>query len=211
METTSSFLKSVSKRVWAAPQRPFRVCSWNRETKKWVTAGTLEELKERAAQALLMSTLLTLVCEEDGTELDSDEFFMALPDNTVFMGLKPGESWKPHPLNQRDGHKPRDNKPRAGKDIAQVTFDLYKKSPKDVFGSLNVKATYQGLYSVSADFQCLGPKKFLREALKLLSTLLNTAGYLLISTAKVIRRVIQGADFLEAQQSKAVANTEYWH
>ncbi|XP_057197724.1 cell death activator CIDE-B [Triplophysa rosa] len=211
METTSSLLKSVARRVWAAPQRPFRVCSWNRETKKWVTAGTLEELKERAAQALLMSTLLTLVCEEDGTELDSDEFFMALPDNTVFMGLKPGETWKHHPLHQRGGHKPGDNKPRTGRDIAQVTFDLYKKSPKDVFGSLNVKATYQGLYSVSADFQCLGPKKFLREALKVLSTLLNAAGYLLISSAKVIRRVIQGADFLEAQQSKSVSNTEYWH
>ncbi len=54
------------------------------------------------------------------------------------------------------------NKPRNGKDIASVTFDLYKMSPKDVFGSLNVKATFQGLYSVSADFQCLGPKKVLR-------------------------------------------------
>lgn len=52
----------------------------------------------QAAQALLMSTLPTLVCEEDGTELDSDEFFMALPDNTVFMGLQPGQSWKPHPV-----------------------------------------------------------------------------------------------------------------
>lgn len=54
------------------------------------------------------------------------------------------------------------NKSRNGKDIAQVTFDLYKTSPRDLFGSLSVKATFQGLYSVSADFQCLGPKKVLR-------------------------------------------------
>lgn len=54
------------------------------------------------------------------------------------------------------------NKPRTGRDIARVTFDLYKMSPKDLFGSLSVKATFQGLYSVSADFQCLGPKKILR-------------------------------------------------
>lgn len=54
------------------------------------------------------------------------------------------------------------SKPRNGKDIARVTFDLYKMSPKDMFGSLSVKATFQGLYSVSADFQCLGPKKVLR-------------------------------------------------
>lgn len=54
------------------------------------------------------------------------------------------------------------NKPRTGRDIARVTFDLYRINPKDVFGSLNVKATFQGLYSVSANFECLGPKKILR-------------------------------------------------
>lgn len=210
METTSSLLKSVSRRVWAPPQRPFRVCSWNREIKKGVTAGTLEELKEKAAQVLLISNVLTLVCEEDGTEVDSDEFLTVLPDNTVFMGLKPGETWKPHPLHQRSGYKPADDKPRTGRDIAQVTFDLYRTSPKDLFGSLNVKATYQGVYSVSADFQCLGPKKVLREALKMMSALLHAAGYLLISSANVIRRIIQGADFLDAQQGKPVAHTAYW-
>lgn len=57
---------------------------------------------------------------------------------------------------------PAHDKPRTGKDIARVTFDLYRISPKDIFGSLSVKATFQGLYSVSADFQCLGPKKVLR-------------------------------------------------
>lgn len=57
---------------------------------------------------------------------------------------------------------PAHNKPRTGKDIARVTFDLYRMSPKDIFGSLSVKATFQGLYSVSADFQCLGPKKVFR-------------------------------------------------
>lgn len=49
---TSSFpislsIRSVSRRVWSPPQRPFRVCSWNREVKKGITAGTLEELKEK--------------------------------------------------------------------------------------------------------------------------------------------------------------------
>ncbi|KAJ3584015.1 hypothetical protein NHX12_014512 [Muraenolepis orangiensis] len=37
----------VTRRVWSPPQRPFRVCSHNRETRKGVTAGTLEELRER--------------------------------------------------------------------------------------------------------------------------------------------------------------------
>ncbi|XP_062850394.1 cell death activator CIDE-B [Trichomycterus rosablanca] len=211
METTSSLLKSVSRRVWSAPQRPFRVCSWNRETRKGVTAGTLEELKQRAAHALLIPLLLSLVCEEDGTEVDSDEFFMALPDNTVFMCLKPGQTWKPHPLGLRGSSniKPADSKPRNGRDIAQVTFDLYRLNPKDVFGSLNVKATFQGLYSVSADFQCLGPKKVIREALRMISTVLQAAGHMLITSATVIRRIIQGADLLEAQGGHQI-QIEHW-
>lgn len=40
-------LRSVSRRVWSPPQRPFRVCSWNREVKKGITAGTIEELQEK--------------------------------------------------------------------------------------------------------------------------------------------------------------------
>ncbi|KAF4089025.1 hypothetical protein AMELA_G00061830 [Ameiurus melas] len=163
MATTSSLIKSVSRRVWAAPQRPFRVCSCNREIRKGLTSSTLEELKDRAAHTLLISTLLSLVCEEDGTEVDSDEFLMTLPDNTVLMALEPGQTWRPHPLGQRGSNiTPADNKPRNGRDIARVTFDLYRLNPKDIFGSLSVKATFQGLYSVSADFQCLGPKKVLR-------------------------------------------------
>ncbi|XP_067257581.1 cell death activator CIDE-B [Chanodichthys erythropterus] len=207
METTTSLFRSVSRRVWSPPQRPFRVCSWNREVKKGITAGTLEELKEKAAQALFITTVLILVCEEDGTEVDSDEFLITLPDNTIFMALKPGEIWKPHPLLQRGGNKPGHSKPRTGKDIAQITFDLYRTHPKDVFGSLNVKATFKGLYSVSADFQCLGPKKVLREALKFMSSLLHAAGHLLITSASVIRRIIQGADLLQGQQVQPV---EYW-
>ncbi|KAJ3584621.1 hypothetical protein NHX12_015116 [Muraenolepis orangiensis] len=102
MDTTSSLIKSVTRRVWSPPQRPFRVCSHNRETRKGVTAGTLEELRERASQALLLSlstaaSLVLLVCEEDGTQVDSEDFFMALPDNTVLMALESGDTWRPLP------------------------------------------------------------------------------------------------------------------
>ena len=138
-------------------------------------------------QALLLSlsaVSLSLVCEEDGTEVDSDEFLITLPDNIALMALEPGQTWKPLPVgwttdtkchfisdgSYRTVSRPLqgavvlkdNNKSRTGRDIARVTFDLYRLSPKDMFGSLNVKATFQGLYSVSADFQCLGPKKVLR-------------------------------------------------
>ncbi|RVE60444.1 hypothetical protein OJAV_G00180920 [Oryzias javanicus] len=205
MESTSSLIKSVTRRVWSPPQRPFRVCCQRRETKKGVTAGTLEELKEKTCQALLMSLSalsLCLVCEEDGTEVDSDEFLMTLPDNTVLMALQPGQTWSPLPgsVVLKD-----QNKPRTGRDIARVTFDLYRISPKDVFGSLSVKATFQGLYSVSADFQCLGPKKVLREMLRVASTLLQAAGHLLITSASMIRRIIEGAELWQPQRAEYTA------
>ncbi|XP_076017815.1 lipid transferase CIDEB [Genypterus blacodes] len=204
MDTTSSFIKSVTKRVWSPSQRPFRVCSNNRDTRKGVTAGTLEELREKVCQALLLSlsaVSLCLVCEEDGTEVDTDEFLMTLPDNTILMVLEPGQTWRPHMAAVVT--KSQDpNKPRTGKDIARVTFDLYKMNPKDVFGSLNVKATFQGLYSVSADFQCLGPKKVLREVLRVASTLLQAAGHLLITSASLLRRIIEGAEFWQPQRAQ---------
>ncbi|XP_031706589.1 lipid transferase CIDEB [Anarrhichthys ocellatus] len=205
MDTTSSFIKSVTKRVWSPPQRPFRVCCHDRETRKGITAGTLEELKERVCQALLLSlsaVSLSLACEEDGTEVDSDKFFMTLPDNTMLMALEPGQTWRPQPGAVVS--KSQEHKPRTGRDIARVTFDLYRISPKDVFGSLNVKATFQGLYSVSANFECLGPKKILREALRVASTLLHAAGHLLITSASIIRRIIEGAELWQPQQK-----TEY--
>ncbi|XP_038586281.1 cell death activator CIDE-B [Micropterus salmoides] len=208
MDTTSSFIKSVTKRVWSPPQRPFRVCCHNRETRKGITAGTLEELKERVCQALLLSlsaVSLFLVCEEDGTEVDSDEFLMTLPDNTMLMALQPGQTWKPQSgsvVSRSQDH----NKPRTGRDIARVTFDLYRTSPKDVFGSLNVKATFQGLYSVSANFQCLGPKKVLREALRVASSLLYAAGHLLITSASMIRRIIEGAEIWQPQRTEYTAS-----
>lgn len=54
-------------------------------------------------------------------------------------------------------------KPKHSKDIARITFDVYKQNPRDLFGSLNVKATFYGLYSMSCDFQGVGPKKVLRS------------------------------------------------
>uniref|UniRef100_A0AAQ4RG86 Cell death inducing DFFA like effector b n=1 Tax=Gasterosteus aculeatus aculeatus TaxID=481459 RepID=A0AAQ4RG86_GASAC len=192
------FLRSVTKRVWSPPQRPFRVCRHDRETRKGITAGTLEELKERSLDdALLLplsATSLSLACEEDGTEVDSDEFLMTLPDNTMLMALEPGQTWRPQPVCSTKRY------------IARVTFDLYRMSPKDVFGSLNVKATFQGLYSVSANFECLGPKKILREALRVASALLHAAGHLLITSASMIRRIIEGAELWQPQRTEYTAS-----
>lgn len=36
---------------------------------------------------------LTLVLEEDGTVVDSEEFFQSLPNSTLLMVLEKGEMW----------------------------------------------------------------------------------------------------------------------
>jgi len=35
------------------------------------------------------------VLETDGTQVDDSEYFRSLPDNTVFLLLRPGERWCP--------------------------------------------------------------------------------------------------------------------
>ncbi|XP_077597684.1 lipid transferase CIDEB isoform X2 [Stigmatopora nigra] len=207
MESTTSLLRSVSKRVWSPTQRPFRVRGPQGEAKKGVTASTLEELKDKVCRALSLEALASLVCEEDGTEVDSDEFLDTLPDNAAIVALGPGQTWQPSASLALRKDK-LDSK--EAKDIASVTFDLYKINPKDMFGSLSVKATFQGLYSVSADFQCLGPKKVLREALRVASALLNAAGHLLITSASVIRRVIEGVELWQPPQTKDNNTKKYY-
>jgi len=49
---------------------------------------------------------MMLVCEEDGTEVDSEEFFMALSDNTVLMALESGQTWKPQPVMRHPTTQP---------------------------------------------------------------------------------------------------------
>lgn len=56
----------------------------------------------QVCQALLLclsAASLSLVCEEDGTEVDSDEFLMTLPDNVMLMALEPGQTWKPQAVS----------------------------------------------------------------------------------------------------------------
>ncbi|KAM9321521.1 lipid transferase CIDEB [Gastrophryne carolinensis] len=198
----SALIKSVSsvgseisrrvKTVAAAPQRPFRVCSHDRSARKGVTAGTLRELVAKAMDAFFLTGIVTLVLEEDGTWLDTEEFFETLEDGSVIMVLERGQKWSPkkgvlsYSLQQE--------KPKNSRDIARITFDIYKLNPRDLFGSLNIKATFYGLYSMSCDFQCLGPKKVIRELLKVISTTLQGMGRLLLVASGVLKRLLDGSD-----------------
>lgn len=44
---------------------------------------------------VLTAGIITLVLEEDGTVVDTEEFFKSLDDNTHFMVLEKGQKWTP--------------------------------------------------------------------------------------------------------------------
>ncbi|KAJ7313169.1 hypothetical protein JRQ81_004443 [Phrynocephalus forsythii] len=206
----STLLKSVShagseltRRVWSPSppaQRPFRVCDHKRHVRKGVTSGTLEELLSKAREALLVSGIITLVLDEDGTMVETEEFFEVLDDNTTLMVLEKGQRWSPAKGNRLFALS--QEKPKNSRDIARITFDIYKLNPRDLFGSLNVSATFYGLYSMSCDFKCLGPKKVLREILRVASTLMQGVGHLLLSASHYIRRLLEGGDSRFSQHAR---------
>lgn len=190
----------LGRRVWTSappPQRPFRVCDHKRTIRKGLTAATRQELLDKALESLLLRGALTLVLEEDGTSVESEDFFQMLEDDTCLMVLELGQSWSPKSgvLSYGIGRE----KPKHSKDIASITFDVYKQNPRDLFGSLNVKATFYGLYSMSCDFQGVGPKKVLRELLRWISSLLQGLGHMLLGISSTLRHVVEGAEQWQRQ------------
>ena len=49
----------------------------------------------QALETLVLSGALTLVLEEDGTTVESEDFFQLLEDDTCLMVLELGQSWSP--------------------------------------------------------------------------------------------------------------------
>ncbi|KAG9485932.1 hypothetical protein GDO78_008818 [Eleutherodactylus coqui] len=202
MNTVLVFSRSVSsvgseitkrvKTVSAPPQRPFRVCSHDRSVRKGVIAGSLRELIAKAMDAFFLTGIVTLVLEDDGTVLDSEEFFDTIEDGSVIMVLERGKKWSP--AKGVKSYSLQQEKPKNSRDIARITFDVYKLNPRDLFGSLNIKATFYGLYSMSCDFQCLGPKKVIREFMRFLSAALNGVGRLMLTASGALRRLLEGGD-----------------
>uniref|UniRef100_A0A670IJW9 Cell death inducing DFFA like effector a n=1 Tax=Podarcis muralis TaxID=64176 RepID=A0A670IJW9_PODMU len=151
--------RSVTRQTLFAPlpaaARPFRVCNHDRSSRRGVVASTLEELISKTLDTLMITAgLITLVLEEDGTVVDTEDFFQSLGDNTHFMVLEKGQKWKPVSVVLKIPKK---------MGVANITFDLYKVNPKDFIGCLNIKATFYEIYSVTYDIQCMGTQPCIGE------------------------------------------------
>nr|XP_035126415.1 cell death activator CIDE-A isoform X1 [Callithrix jacchus] len=197
-----TFMGLQTKRVLLTPlmhpARPFRVSNHDRSSRRGVMASSLQELISKTLDALLITTgLVTLVLEEDGTVVDTEEFFQTLGDNTHFMILEKGQKWMPG-----SQHIPTCSPPkRSG--IARVTFDLYKLKPKDFIGCLNVKATMYEMYSVSYDIRCTGLKALLRSLLRFLSYSAQVTGQFLIYVGTSLLRVLDDTEERPSLKSHA--------
>ncbi|XP_040851011.1 cell death activator CIDE-A [Ochotona curzoniae] len=183
-----TFVGSQTKKVLLTPlmhsTRPFRVSNHDRSSRRGVMASSLKELISKTLEALVITTgLVTLVLEEDGTVVDTEEFFQTLGDNTHFMILEKGQKWTP------GKYLPACQQPKKS-GIARVTFDLYKLSPKDFIGCLNVKATMYEMYSVSYDIRCTGLKAVLRSLLRFLSYTTQVTGQFLIYMGSYMLRLL---------------------
>ena len=60
-----------------------------------VAASTLKDLKEKAAAkfGIEPTSKLRIVLEEDGTEIEDEDYFATLPGQTAFVVLKQGQFW----------------------------------------------------------------------------------------------------------------------
>ncbi|XP_039195187.1 cell death activator CIDE-A [Crotalus tigris] len=166
--------------------RPFRVCNHDRSSRRGVVASSLQELINKTLDALMITAgMMTLVLDEDGTVVDTEDFFQSLGDNTQLMLLEKGQKWKPGP---NFGIATIQQPKRMG--VANFTLDLYKLNPKDFIGCLNIKATFYEIYSVSYDIKCTGAKSVLRKMLRFLSRVAQVTGQLLLYTGTYILQVM---------------------
>ena len=66
--------------------RPYKVCGGETKVRKGIVAGTFQELVEKAKKKFPdAGDDITLVLLEDKTEIDDEEYFQSLEDNTVFL------------------------------------------------------------------------------------------------------------------------------
>lgn len=173
--------------------RPFRVTNADRSVKKGIMADTLEDLMNKVSSSLNVPCAGALVLDEDGTGVDTEEFFQTLPENSVLMILEKGQKWTPHP-NSPSRDQLDECRPQHRTDVAKLTFDLYKNNPKDFIGCLNVKATLYGAYSVSYDLRCYAAKSMLKEALRWTIFSMQATGHILLGSSCYIEQLLEDED-----------------
>ncbi|XP_019736117.1 cell death activator CIDE-3-like [Hippocampus comes] len=189
MSASASMTQQLLSRRASRP-KPFRVTNADRSLKKGVMADALEDLINKVGDSLNVLCASGLVLEEDGTGVDTEEFFTTLPDNTVLMVLEEGQKWTP-PQSAPSRDELSNRMPQRRLDVAKLTFDLYKSHPSDFIGCLNVKATLYGVYSLSYEVRCSEAKKMLKEALRWTAFSMQATGHILLGSSWYMEQLLE--------------------
>ncbi|XP_015350496.1 cell death activator CIDE-3 isoform X2 [Marmota marmota marmota] len=185
--------------------RPCRVSTADRRVRKGITAHSLKDLLHKVRDVLMLANKpFSLVLEKDGTIVETEEYFQALADDTVFMVLQKGEKWQP-PSKQGLRYQ-LSHKPTKKIDVARITFDLYKLNPQDFIGCLNVKATLYNTYSLSYDLHCYKAKSMVKEMIRWVLFSMQATGHMLLGTSCYLQQFLDATEE-EGQPSKAKASS----
>ena len=85
-------------------RKPYKVMDRTRSVKKGVMASSLEDFTISSKRKLAYSgdREVSVVLEEDGTEVDDNDYFQTLEPNTCLMLLYAGERWSPFSVASDD-------------------------------------------------------------------------------------------------------------
>nr|XP_056715610.1 lipid transferase CIDEC-like [Euleptes europaea] len=186
---------SVTPKRWTMlppHARPYRVSNWDRTLRKGIMAESLRDLLEKVHLALPVVGTITLVLDEDGTIVDTEEYFQTLQESTVFLVLTKGQSW--YPAKAAGYQLALSHKPHHRHDVACVTFNLYKTNPEDFIGCLNFKATLYGAYSISYDMHCYGARRLMKEALRWTLITMQATGHVLIGSSCYVQQLLDATE-----------------
>ncbi|XP_066101491.1 lipid transferase CIDEC isoform X2 [Saccopteryx bilineata] len=184
--------------------RPCRVSTEDRSVRKGIMAHSLEDLLHKVRDILILADKpFFLVLEEDGTAVETEDYFQTLADDTVFMVLQKGQKWQPPSEQGSRNQLSLSRKPAKKIDVARVTFDLYKLNPQDFIGCLNVKATLYGTYSLSYNLHCYGAKRIMKEALRWTLFSMQATGHVLLGTSCYMQQLLDATEGGQPPKGKA--------
>ncbi|XP_007944017.1 cell death activator CIDE-3 [Orycteropus afer afer] len=188
----------------APKARPYRVSNADRSVRKGIVAHSLKDLLHKVRDTLMLADKpFSLVLEEDGTVVETEDYFQALAEDTVFIVLQKGQKWQ---YSSKQGYQlSLSHKPAKKIDVACVTFDLYKMNPQDFIGCLNVKATLYGTYSLSYDLHCYGAKRIMKEALRWALFSMQATGHVLLGTSCYMQQLLDATEEGQNPKGKALS------
>lgn len=94
---TGSGRGSATLHTAGGGRRPVKVWNSARTVRKALVVATYEEFQRKGREKLGLSANepLCVVLEGDGTHVDDGEYFQTLPENSIFLFLRSGETWHP--------------------------------------------------------------------------------------------------------------------